>query len=100
MAEVSIYLNSEIREEAQPVVNAIREVLDAVEGFYGYKLGDLDRCEDNLKAVLWAMNNAAGEVSKLRPPYEFGYSDAQDADLKGLVDGSPFPTLNPYVDRE
>ena len=92
MAKVSIYLNSEVREEGKPLVDAMQLLADAIEGFFGYKLGDPDIHEQNLKAMQWAVLHVAGLVSKQRPLYEFGYSDEQDAELMQLMTGTPYPT--------
>ena len=92
MANVSIYLNSEVREEGKPLVDAMQLLADAIEGFFGYKLGDPDVNEQNYKAMLWAVSHVSGLVSKERPHYEFGYSDEQDAELMELMMGTPYPT--------
>lgn len=91
MANVSIYLNSEVREQGKPFEEAVQLLADAIEGFFGYKLGDPDINEQNLHAMQWAVLHVAGLISKERPHYEFGYSDEQDAELMELVDGSPYP---------
>ena len=54
MAKVSIYLNSEVREEGKPFEEAVQLLADAIEGFFGYKLGDQDINEKNLLAMQWA----------------------------------------------
>lgn len=97
MAKVSIYLNSEVREEGKPLVDAMQLLADAIEGFFGYKLGDPDIHEQNLKAMLWTVAHVSGLVAKERPHYEFGYSDEQDAELMKLVDGSPYPLITSCV---
>lgn len=91
MADVSIYLNHEVREQGKPLVDAMQLLADAIEGFFGYKLGDQDINEQNLNAMHWAALHVAGLVSKERPHYEFGHSDAQDAELMKLMMGTPYP---------
>ena len=96
MADVSIYLNSEVREEGKPFEEAVQLLADAIEGFFGYKLGDTVINEQNYEAMLWAVAHVSGLVAKERPNYEFGYSEEQDAELMKLVDGSPYPPFTPY----
>lgn len=96
MAKVSIYLNSEVREEGKPFEEAVQLLADAIEGFFGYKLGDPDINEKNLLAMQWAALHLAGLISKERPQYNFGYSDEQDAELMKLVDGTPYPPFSPF----
>ena len=91
MAYVSIYLNSEVREEGKPFEEAMQLLADAIEGFFGYKLGDTLINEQNYEAMLWAAAHVSGLVAKERPSYEFGYSDEQDAKLMELVVGTPYP---------
>ena len=50
----------------------------------------------NYNAMICSTSHLAGLVSKERPSYEFGYSDEQDAELKKLLDGIPFPPDTPY----
>ena len=87
MADVSIYLNREVREEGKPFEEAMQLLADAIEGFFAYKLGDPDINEKNYIAMLWAVLHVAGLVSKERAHYEFGYSDAQDSELMELMTG-------------
>ena len=94
MANVSIYLNSEVREEGKPFEEAVQLLADAVEGFFGYKHGDPDINEHNYKAMLWAAAHMSGLVTKERPYCEFGYSDEQDVELMELMTGTPYPPLN------
>ena len=96
MAYVSIYLNSEVRDEGKPFVEAVELLVDAIEGFFGYKLGDPNINEQNYKAMLWAATNISGLVARERPVYEFRHSEEQDADLMELVDGSPYPPFTHY----
>lgn len=98
MADVSIYLNREVREEGKPLVDAMQLLADTIEGFFGYKLGDPDINEQNLKAMLWAVANVSGLISRQRPAYEFGYSDEQDSELMELMTGTPYPPFTPYGD--
>ena len=97
MADVSIYLNSEVREEAKPFEETMQLLADAIEGFFAYKLGDPDINEKNYLAMLWAVANLSGLIAKERPHYEFGYSDEQDAELMEFFDGPPYPSFTPYV---
>ena len=98
MANVSIYLNSEVREEGKPFEEGVQLLADAIEGFFGYKLGDPDIHEKNYKAMLWAVANVSGLISRQRPAYEFGYSDEQDSELMELMTGTPYPPFTPYGD--
>lgn len=91
-------LNSDVREEGKPLVDAMQLLADAIEGFFGYKLGDPDIHEKNYKAMVWAALHVAGLVAKERPHYEFGHSDAQDAELMELMIGTPYPPFTPYGD--
>jgi len=38
MAKVQISVHSDLREDAQPLVDALQHIADSIEGFYGYKL--------------------------------------------------------------
>lgn len=70
MAHVSIYLNHEVREEGKPLVDAMQLLADTIEGFFGYKLGDPDINEQNLKAMLWVVapdHEEPGSAGKLLP---------------------------------
>ena len=96
MAYVSIYLNREVRDEGEPLEEAVALLADAIEGYFGYKLGDLDINKQNYQAMLWAAAHVSGLVSRERPTYQFGYSEEQDADLMKRVDGSPYPPFTPY----
>ena len=59
-------------------------------------MGCQDKMDANYNAMIWGTSHLAGLVSKERPSYEFGYSDEQDAELKKLLDGIPFPPDTPY----
>ena len=91
MAYVSIYANREVRDEAKPVEEALQLLADAVEEFFGTKLGDPEINEQNYQAMLWAAAHVSGLVSSERPAYQFGYSDEHDAELMKLVRGTPYP---------
>lgn len=91
MADVSIYLNREVREEGKPFEEAMQLLADAIEGFFAYKLGDPDINEKNYIAMLWAVTHVSGLISRQRPAYDFGYSDEQDAELMELMTGTPYP---------
>ena len=69
---------------------------DAIEGFFGYKLGNPSTNEQNYQAMLWAAANVSGLVARERLAYDFGYSEEQDADLMKLLNGSPYPPYTPY----
>ena len=68
----------------------------AVEGYYAYITGCTDLNERNYVAMLWASNHLSGLISQLRPVYEFGYSEEQDAELSDLMAGPPYPPYTPY----
>ena len=93
---VMIRTHSELRGEVKPLEEALQTFLDAAEGYYAYKHCDPDKCEKNYIALQWAANNLAGQVAHLRPMYEFGLSEEQDAALHKLMDGPPYPPDNPY----
>lgn len=96
MAKLEISVHSELREEAQPLINAMQHVADSIEGLYGYKMGCQDTMDTNYYAMLWGVNHLAGLVSKERPSYGFWYSDENDAKLKKFLYVIPFPPDTPY----
>ncbi|WP_143570192.1 hypothetical protein [Thalassovita mediterranea] len=96
MANLQISVHSDLREQAQPLLDALQHISDSIEGFYGYKLGCQDKMEANYDAMIWGSNHLAGLVSKERPSDEFGYSEEQDEELKKLLFGIPFPPDTPY----
>ena len=96
MAKLQLSVHSGFREQAQPLVDALQHVADSIEGYYGYIMGCQDKMDANYNAMIWGTSHLAGLVSKERPSYEFGYSDEQDAELKKLLDGIPFPPDTPY----
>jgi len=96
MAKLQLSVHSDLREEAQPLVDTLQHVADSIEGYYGYIMGCQDKMDANYNAMIWGTNHLAGLVSKERPSYEFGYSDDQDNELKKLLDGMPFPPDTPY----
>ena len=101
MTNVMIRTHSEFRDEVKPLEEALQNFVDAAEGYYGYILGNPHKCEQNYIALLWAANNLAGQAARLRPMYDFGYNEEQDAALHKLMDGPPYPPVNPYsTDRE
>ena len=96
MADVSIYFNREVRDEGKPFEEAVELLADAIEGLFAYKLGNPNINEQNYQAMLWAVANISGLISRQRPVYDFGYSEEQDAELIKLTHGSPYPPLTPY----
>jgi len=96
MAYVSICFNRDVRDEGEPFEKAVELLADAIEGFFGYKLGNPSTNEQNYQAMLWAAANVSGLVARERPTYDFGCSEEQDADLMKLLNGSPYPPLTPY----
>lgn len=96
MAKLQLSVHSDLREAAQPLVDALQNVADSIEGYYGYMMGCQDKMDANYNAMIWGTNHLAGLVSKERPSYEFGYSDEQDAELEKLLLGIPFPPDTPY----
>jgi hypothetical protein len=97
MAKLQLSVHSDLREQAQPLVDALQHVADSIEGYYGYIMGCQDKMDANYNAMIWGTNHLAGLVSKERPSYEFGYSDEQDAELEKLLLGIPFPPDTPYT---
>ncbi len=93
MAKLQLSVHSDLREQAQPLVDALQHVADSIEGYYGYIMGCQDKMDANYNAMIWGTNHLAGLVSKERPSYEFGYSDEQDAELEKLLLGIPFPLI-------
>ena len=96
MAQLRISVHSDLRDEAQPLLDALQHMADSIEGYYGYKMGCSGKMDANYNAMIWGANHLAGLISKERPSYEFGYSDEHDAKLKKLFDGVPFPPNTPY----
>ena len=96
MAYVSICFNRDVRDEGEHFEEAVELLADAIEGFFGYKLGNPSTNEQNYQAMLWAAANVSGLVARERPAYDFGYSEEQDADLMKLLNGSPYPPYTPY----
>lgn len=96
MAKLQLSVHSDLREQAQPLVDALQHVADSIEGYYGYMMGCPDKMDANYQAMLWGVTNLSSLVSKERPSYEFGYSDEQDAEFKKPLEGVPFPPDMPY----
>lgn len=96
MAKLEISVHSDFHEEAQPLLDALLQMANSVEGYYGYKMGCQGNMDKNYDAMIWGANHLAGLVSKELPSYEFGYSDKQDAELRKLLDGVRFPPDTPY----
>ena len=96
MAQLRISVHSELRDEAQPLVDALQHVADSIEGYYGYIMGCQNKMDANYQAMLWGVTRLSGLVSEERPSYGFGYSDEHDAELQKLLNGIPFPPDTPY----
>jgi len=96
MAQLRISVHSDLRDEAQPLLDVLFHVANSVEGYYGHIMGCQNKMDANYQAMLWGVTHLSGLVSKERPSYEFGYSDEHDAKLKKLFDGVPFPPDTPY----
>ena len=96
MAKVQISVHIDLRQDAQPLVDALQHVADSIEGYYGYKMGCSGKMNANYNAMIWGANHLAGLISKERPSYGFGYSDEHDAELEKLLFGIPFPPDTPY----
>ena len=96
MAKVQISVHSDLREDAQPLVDALQHIADSIEGFYGYKMGCQGKMDANYKAMIWGVARLSGLVSEERPSYGFRYSDEHDAELEKLLFGIPFPPDTPY----
>ena len=96
MAKLEISVHSELREEAQPFMDALQHVADSIEGLYGYKMGCQDTMDTNYYAMLWGVNHLAGLVSKERPSYLCAYCDQTVMELDKLVDIPPFKPYTPY----
>ncbi|MDA8954826.1 hypothetical protein N8067_03065 [Planktomarina temperata] len=96
MAKIEIRVHSDFDEDIKPLEAAFKGAADAVEGYYAYITGCTDLNERNYVAMLWASNHLSGLISQLRPVYEFGYSEEQDAELSDLMAGPPYPPYTPY----
>ena len=96
MATIDIHTHSDFDEDIKPLEGAFKGAADAVEGYYSSIHGCTNLNERNYVALLWAMNHLSGLISQLRPVYEFGYSEEQDAELSDLMAGSPYPPYTPY----
>ena len=96
MAKLELFVHSDLSKGAQPIIDALMHVADAIEGTYGYKMGCQNKMDQNYYAMLWGVTHLAGLIAKERPSYEFGYSDKQDAELQKLLNGIPFPPDTPY----
>jgi hypothetical protein len=96
MAKIKLQAHSDFNKDIKPLETALEGIIDALGGYFGYIYGDPDLNEKNYLAVLWATNQLSGLVSKMRPVYEFGYSEEQDAKLSDLMENSPYKPYNPY----
>ena len=96
MAKIKLQAHSDFDKDIKPLEVALEGFTDAVEGYYGYIYGDPDLNEKNYNAMVCAAGHLTALVSKMRPVYEFGYSEEQDAELWDLMENSPYPPYNPY----
>jgi hypothetical protein len=96
MAKLQLSVHSDLREEAQPLVDALQNVADSIEGYYGYIMGCQDKMDANYNAMIWGTNHLAGLVSKERPSYGFEFNEDNDAEHKKFLYGIPFPPDTPY----
>jgi hypothetical protein len=64
MAKLQLSVHSDLREEAQPLVDTLQHVADSIEGYYGYIMGCQDKMDANYNAMIWGTNHLAGLVSK------------------------------------
>ena len=96
MAKIKLQAHSDFNKDIKPLETALEGFTDAVEGYYGYIYGDPDLNEKNYIAMMCAAGHLTALVSKMRPVYEFGYSEKQDAQLRDLIVGPPYPPYNPY----
>ena len=79
MAKIKLQAHSDFNKDIKPLEVALEGFTDAVEGYYGYIYGDPDLNEKNYIAMMCAAGHLTALVSKMRPVYEFGYSEEQDA---------------------
>ena len=98
MAIFEISVHSELREEAQPLVDALQYVADFIEGLYGYKMGCQDTMNTNEYASLWGSNHLAGHVSKERHRYGFQFSHDNDVELKSSCMENPSSLISHNFD--
>ena len=93
MAKVEIRVHSDFTDQAEPIVEALELVANAVEGYYGYITGCVGLNEENYVAMLWASNHLSGLISQTRPvtyPYNGEQQDSK-------THHSPYPPYNPYT---
>jgi len=96
MAKVKLQAHSDFNKDIKPLETALEGFTDAVEGYYGYIYGDPDLNEKNYIAMMCAAGHLTALVSKMRPIYEFGLNEVNDAELWDLMENSPYPPYNPY----
>ena len=96
MAKIKLQAHSDFDKDIKPLEVALEGFTDAVEGYYGYIHGCTNLNERNYIAMMWAASHLTALVSKMRPVYEFGYSEEQDAQLRDLIVGPPYPPYNPH----
>ena len=96
MAKIKLQAHSDFNKDIKPLEVALEGFTDAVEGYYGYICGDPDLNEKNYIAMIWAAGHLTSLVSKMRPIYEFGLNEVNDAELWDLMENSPYPPYNPH----
>ena len=52
MAKLQLSVHSDLREQAQPLVDALQHVADSIEGYYGYIMGCQDKMDANYNAMI------------------------------------------------
>ena len=97
MATVELRIHSDLTEDARPFEEALQLFADAAEGYFAYKMGDLDLNEQNYQAMLWTAASLSGLVAELRPVFQFGFREEEDKKLMALIDGPPYPPASPYA---
>jgi len=81
MAKIKLQAHSDFNKDIKPLEVALEGFTDAVEGYYGYIYGDPDLNEKDYVAMLRATHHLSGLVSNMRPIYEFGHNEVNDAEL-------------------
>ena len=99
MATVELRIHSDLTEDARPFEEALQLFADAAEGYFAYKMGDLDLNEQNYLAMLWWSNHLSGLIAQVGPVYEFENRQEQHIEQKGLMHGCPYPPYTPYSEE-